>query len=310
MKYSVVFLLEERRASFPEFVASTHRVFADLGLPFEILVVDNGTRGHLRELLAAGLLEFENLKCFEFGARAHQAACLQGVLGEASGEVVVALGSYRQITDDGLRQMLQAAEGGAEIVVPWRRNRVDHPLGRFRSRLFNALVRGLLGTPLHDVSCTVRVLRREVLERLDLYGGMYRFLPVVAARQGYETVEVPCDHCYLEPEKAHLRGWGLAPGRLLDVLVLYFNTAFARKPLRFFGGSGMAFVAVGALVMVYIFAARLLGDQGIGNRPILLLAVILQVFGVQLAGLGLLGEIVAFTQGRRKKEYVVAEFLE
>ncbi|MDW7710104.1 MAG: glycosyltransferase [Deferrisomatales bacterium] len=310
MKYSVVFLLEERRSTFPQFVEDTHRVFAELGLPFEILVVDNGTQGYLRELLAAGRLELDNLKCFEFGAATHQSTCLKGVLGEASGETVVVLGSYRQITDDGLRRLLREADGSADIVIPWRRNRVDHRVGQWRSRLFNGIVRTVLGTPLHDVSCTVRVLRREVLERLDLYGGMYRFLPVVAARQGYETLEVPCDHCYLEPEKAHLQGWGLAPSRLLDVLVLYFNTAFARKPLRFFGGAGMTFVAVGALVMVYFFAARLLGDQGIGNRPLLLVAVILQVFGVQLAGLGLLGEIVAFTQGRGKKEYAVAEVLE
>lgn len=310
MKYSVVFLLEERRESFPDFVAGTCRVFDELGLPFEVLVVDAGTQGCLRQLLHAGRMPAADLKCFEFTAGTHQGTCLKGVLNEASGDTLVVLGSYRQITDDSLGRLLRAADEGADIVIPWRRNRVDHRVGQWRSRLFNALVRTVLGTPLHDVNCTVRVLRREVLEDLDLYGGMYRFLPVVAARQGYRTVEVACDHCYGEPEKAHLRGWGLAPGRLLDIFVLYFNTVFARKPLRFFGGAGMTFVALGTLTMLYFFAARLLGDQGIGNRPLLLVAVILQVFGVQLAGLGLLGEIVAFTQGRRKKEYTVAEVLE
>jgi hypothetical protein len=310
MTYSVVFLLEERRETFPDFVAGTCRVFDALGHPYEVLIVDNGTQGYLRELLAAGRLPEADLKCFEFGAATHQSACLKGVLGEASGETVVALGSYRQITDDGLRRLLRKADGSADIVIPWRRNRVDHRVGQWRSRLFNGIVRTVLGTPLHDVNCTVRVLRREVLERLDLYGGMYRFLPIVAGRQGYRTVEVACDHCYGEPEKAHLRGWGLAPGRLLDIFVLYFNTVFARKPLRFFGGAGATFVALGTVALLYLFATRVLGDQPIGNRPLLLVAVIFQVFGVQLAGLGLLGEIVAFTQGRRKKEYAVAEVLE
>jgi hypothetical protein len=204
--------------------------------------------------------------------------------------------------------MLEALDSSTDIICPWRRKRVDAPLSRMQSRLFNGMVRYITGTSIHDLSCTVRVLRRRVLEETELYGDMYRFLPVVAERKGFITREIECEH-YQEHGKTGLYSWSEYAARLADILALYFTTSFSRKPLRFFGARGMFFFCIGLVLFAGILLRKMVADDPIGDSGLLIFSLIAMVLGVQISSIGLLGEILAFTYGRQKKEFVVEKIL-
>jgi len=194
MKYSIIILLEDPHPDFPQFITNLHDVFSTRGDSFEILIMANGTGGFLRKQLSE--LEGLNhrLKAFEFNTKTTQAVCLKAGFKESSGEIIVVCGSYQQITNDSFNQLLDALDDETDIISPWRQHRVDPAFNRFQSKVFNTLVRTLIKSDLHDLSCTVKLLRRQVLEETKLYGNMYRFLPIVAAQKGFKTREVKCEH--------------------------------------------------------------------------------------------------------------------
>lgn len=307
MKYSVIVLLEGRSKGFAQYIDELNAVFSEQQEPYEILIVANGIEWFLREQLER-IKHKEAVRALALNSRAPQAVCIKAGFSECRGEIIVVCGSYQQLTWDSFASLPDAFEGGVDIIAPWRQNRVDPPINQFQSKVFNAIVQKVTGFKLHDLSCTVRVFRRAVLEHTVLYGNMYRFLPIVAAQKGFRYKEVKCGH---QEERGEVGIYGLSAyvGRLLDILTLYFNTRFSRKPLRFFGNIGALFLGAGGVIALFVFAQKLLFGVPIGDRAILLLAVLLMVLGVQAASAGLLGEIIVFTQGRQRKEYTVEKIV-
>lgn len=268
----------------------------------------NGTGGFLRNQLIK-LQGFNHaIKAFEFNAKTTQAVCLQAGFKESSGEIIVACGSYQQITNDSFNKSLDALDEGTDIISPWRQGRVDPSFNRFQSRIFNTLVRTLIKSDLHDLSCTVKIFRKEVLEETKIYGNMYRFLPIVAAQKGFKTREVNCQH-YQERGETGFYTLSDYVTRLIDIFTLFFNTRFIKKPLRFFSSIGLGSLLIGLFIASYVFAEKFFMGYPIGDRPALLLAIFFMVLGVQTASAGLLGEIIAFTHGRHKKEYTIEKLI-
>ena len=304
MKYSIIILLEDPHKDFPQFIKNLHAVFSERQAPFEILIVANGTGGFLRNQL----LELQDLnhrlKAFEFNTKTTQAVCLKAGLRESSGKTIVVCGSYQQITNDSFNQLLDSVDDETDIISPWRQHRVDPGFSQFQSRVFNTLVRKIIKSDLHDLSCTVKIFRRQVLEETKLYGNMYRFLPIVAAQRGFKTREVKCEH-YQERGKTGFYALSDYVTRLIDIFTLFFNTRFIKKPLRFFSSIGLGFLLAGLFMTFYVFVQRFFMGHPIGDRPILLLSIFFMVLGIQVASVGLLGEIIAITHGRQRKEYTI-----
>lgn len=302
--YSAIILLEEPHEDFVQFLRNLHRVFDAQGCPFEILIMANGTGSFLRDHID----EFQDLdhrlKAFEFHTPTTQAVCLKAGLQESTGEVLVVCGSYQQITNDSLLELLDSMDEETDIVSPWRQHRVDPSFNQLQSRVFNGIVRRITRTDLHDLSCTVKIFRREVLEETELYGNLYRFLPVLAAQKGFKTKEVNSEH-YQERGKTGFYSLSAYAGRLIDMFTLYFNTRFTKKPLRFFSTIGVTFLLVGLIMVSYVFGQRLLLGYPVGGRTVLLLSILFMVLGVQTASIGLLGEILVFVHGRHRKEYSI-----
>jgi len=303
MKYSVIVLLENQAEGFSEFINRLHEIFSSVADSFEILIVANGMEGFLKN----ELLDIENndgIRAFALSKKSTQAICLKVAFKECSGEIIIVCESYQQITSESFVKLLQSFDEDTDIISPWRQKRVDPSFNKLQSAFFNILVRKIIGTQLHDLSCTVKMFRREVLEETDLYGNMYRFLPIVASQKGFKNKEVKCEH-YQERGKTGFYGISEYFTRFIDILTLYFNTRFTRKPLRFFIAIGVTFLSAGFLAALYVFIEKNFMHRPIGDRPVLLAAVFLAVFGIQVASVGLLGEIIAFTFGRRKNEYTI-----
>jgi hypothetical protein len=205
----------------------------------------------------------------------------------------------------GVGGLLDALQGGADMAVASRFPRVDGWLNRLQSRAFHRMIGGLTDRRFHDIACGVRLIRRPVAEALPLYGDLHRFLPALALREGYRVVEVPVPQ---HPSDARTRVYrpGVYLRRLLDVAAFFFLAKFTEKPLRFFGLVGSVFFGLGAVTSLVLLVERLAG-QRIADRPLLLLAVLLIALGVQLMGLGLVGEIIVHLRSPHRRAYRVRE---
>jgi len=308
MKYSIIVLLEERHEDFPDFIRNLDDVFSARNASFEILIMANGTGGFLRRKLPEMQAVTCSLKSFYFNTRTTQAVCLKAAFRESQGEIIVVCGSYQQITNDSLVRLLDSLDNETDIISPWRQQRLDPSFNQLQSRVFNNLVRRIVKSNLHDLSCPVKVFRREVLEETGFYGNMYRFLPIIAERKGFKTKEVECEHCESRGKTGFYKMSEYVT-RLIDILTLYFNTRFTRKPLRFFSSIGLGFFLIGLIITSYVFVQKFLIGHPIGDRPILLLAIFFMVLGVQAASVGLLGEVITFTHGRNRKEYTIEKII-
>jgi hypothetical protein len=305
---SIIILLEDPYPDFAEYISKLDKMFSSSGKSYETLVIANGTGEFLRSQLDLLTKANQKTQVFEFGARTTQAICLKAILKRSIGDQFFICGGYQQLTDTSMLGLLDSLDENTDVISPWRKKRVDPVFNQLQSKVFNWLVRRLIPTSLHDFNCTVKVVSRPVLEETELYGNMFRFLPILASGKGFRVKEQPVEH-YQERGKIGIYNLSDYFSRLFDIFTLFFNTSFSRKPLRFFSGVGFIFLISGFLGLLISFVQRFLFDVPIGNRPVLFLSLLMSIVGVLIASAGLLGEIIAFTNGRHKKEYTIEKII-
>lgn len=246
-----------------------------------------------------------SVRLLSFARTFGETAALRLGIERSRGDVIVTLPAYFQVQAEGMGPLLDAVQDGADMAVASRSPRRDGWLNRLQSRAFHRMIGGLADRRFHDMACGVRVIRRPVAEALPLYGDLHRFIPALALREGYRVDEVPVPQ---HPDDARTRVYG--PGvylrRMLDIAAFFFLAKFTEKPLRFFGLVGSVFFGLGAVTGLALLVDRIAG-HGIANRPLLLLAVLLVALGVQLMGLGLVGEIIVHLRAPHRRAYRVRE---
>ncbi len=238
-----------------------------------------------------------------------ESIALSAGVARADGAFIVNVPPYLQTEPEDVLKVVAALEAGADCVATWRTPRVDPWLNQLQSRLFNFMLRVVMGMPYHDLNSGTRGFRKQVLEEVSVYGELYRFLPVLAMRQGFRVVEVKVRHKE-ERGRAGFYGVGVYLRRLLDILAISFLTRFTQQPLRFFGYVGFLGMVLGvALAAQPLYGKLVLGDS-LADRPLFVIGAILAAFGVQLIGFGLIGEIIIFTQAPNLRDYKVEEVIE
>ncbi len=309
---SVVIPVVERygdlRQLYTEFAAELER----LGRSAEFLfVVDDSQRGAVPVLRQLQAESGGEIVIVTLGGAFGESAALTLGMEKARGERILTLASYFQVDPRGLGDAFAALElidGGVDMVVGRRHPRIDSKFNRLQSRLFHSVVGRLTGTRFHDISCGFKLMKRRVARELNLYGGLHRFIPLLALSRGFTVKEIPLRQRD-EDRGMRYHGTGTYLGRLLDVLTVFFLTRFTRTPLRFFGLLGTALFFLGFVIDLIAVVQRALGEQSLADRPILLLGVLLMVLGVQTLSLGLIGEIIIFTHARSVRDYQVAEVI-
>jgi glycosyltransferase involved in cell wall biosynthesis len=285
-----------------------YRAFAGeldrLGEEHEFLFVFDGGFAPAPELVGLSH-ENDSVRLFSFARTFGETAALRLGIERSRGDVIVTLPAYFQVQAEGIGPLLDGLRHGADMVVASRSPRVDSWLNQLQSRAFHRMLGGVTDRRFHDIACGVRAMRRDVAESLPLYGDLHRFIPALALREGHrvEVVAVP-----QHPNDARTRIYRptVYLRRLLDVAAFFFLAKFTEKPLRFFGLVGSVFFGLGALTGLVLLVERIAG-QGIANRPLLLLAVLLVALGVQLIGLGLVGEIIVHLRSPHRRAYRVRE---
>jgi glycosyltransferase involved in cell wall biosynthesis len=288
-----------------EFAAELER----LGKSFEfIFVVDERLRQVLPTLRDLQRDEPGEIVIVTLGGAFGESAALTLGLQRARGETIAVLAAYFQVDPRGLKDAFEALDSGIDLVAGRRFPRIDSWFNRLQSYLFHGFVRRLSSTELHDISCGFKVMKRRVARELNIYGGLHRFVPILALHRGFTVREIGLPQ-RLEDSQTRIHGTVAYLGRLLDLLTIFFLMKFTRTPLRFFGLVGTGLFALGFLVDLAVAVEKIVFAVGISERPLLLLGVLLMVLGVQTLSLGLVGEIIIFTHARNIREYQVAEIL-
>ena len=308
---SVVVPIRDGAANVREVVDALTKELERQARRFEFVLVFDGVRGSAwQDAQALALERPGGVLVVGLQQSFGESVCLSAGLEKSRGAIIVTSPQYLQIDPAAVGPMLAAIDQGADFAIPWRHPRVDPWLNRLQSALFNWVTRRIIHVKMRDLNCTFRVFRREVLDEMNLYGDMYRFLPAIAYRQGFKGAELQVRHLR-EWGGAGLFGVGVYARRLLDVMGMLFLAKFTLKPLRFFGALGAVIALPGAITCgVILVQYFMLPNSGIYNRPLFFIGFILIVLGVQIVGFGLVAEIIIYTQARNLREYRVERIFE
>lgn len=279
---------------------SYRTVLGSFGKPVEFIYVLDGAMPRaartLRGLRAAG----EPVEVLSFASAFGEAAALTVGFRHAAGDVVFTLTPRAVIAPETLPQLIEAL-ATSDVAVARRMTEDGQPPRRRRK--FDRMVNALFGTSLQDIRCGVRAMRAEVAKELTIYGNQHRFLPLLAQAQGFVVREVDLPAARTPERSSRLLPFDTS--LVLDVITIYFLLRFVKKPFRFFGGFGLAVLAIGALFTAYLIAGRLFFDIPLVDRPALVLSTLMIVLGIQIISVGLIGEIVAFAYAKDIKDYRV-----
>lgn len=282
---------------------------SSLGLTYEILYIDDGSRDGSFELLSQIASRDEHAKVVRFRRNFGQTAAMSAGMNYASGEVIIPLDADLQNDPADIPRLLEKINEGYDVVSGWRLNRKDDEIRKFPSRVANRLISKVTGVHLHDYGCSLKAYRASVIKDVHLYGEMHRFIPAYAAMVGAKVTEIAVNH---HPRFAGKSKYGMNRifRVILDLLVVKFLGGYNSKPIYFFGGAGLWSVALGALLWMSSYARKLLIEgHRIHNDPLFYVGILLVLLGFQFLMLGLIAEMNMriYYESQGKPPYVVAE---
>jgi glycosyltransferase involved in cell wall biosynthesis len=225
----------------------------------------------------------------------------------AAGERVLVLPAYPQVEPDDVLHVLDALSG-ADLAIGERDRSSEPFLNRMHGRVFNGLIAFLAACPVRDMGCELLAFRREVAADVSIHGGQHRFLPLLADRVGFSVRGVPVRQARENRHRA-IRTPAEYARSLLDVMTVVFLSRFVKKPLRFFGVMGLLLVLLGAAIVGWVVAQRLIYGVPLATRPIFVLGTLVLVAGLQIMGIGLIGEIIIFSRAGDLPAYHIKEIV-
>ena len=258
--------------------------------PWEAVFVDDGSTDGSYAALTRLHSAHDNVRVIRLRKNFGKAAALAAGFAHAEGDVVVTIDADLQDDPAEIPRLLAKLDEGFDLVSGWKTRRRDPLTRRVPSKIFNWVTGRVSGLRLHDLNCGLKAYRAEVVQELRLYGELHRFIPVLAYYRGHRVAELPVNHRPREHGRSrygmerYVRGF-------LDLLTVSFIGRYRYRPLHLFGGLGLLFSLIGSVILVYLTVVKILG-HAIGQRPLLLLGVLLVVVGIQLLSLGLISELI------------------
>ncbi|MDB9488039.1 glycosyltransferase family 2 protein [Dolichospermum circinale CS-537/01] len=299
---SVVIPIKDEVESLPLLLKAISSTLTDSKLNYEIICVDDGSSDGSAEFLKEQAQIRTDLRVVILRRNYGQTAAMSAGFNYAMAKVIVTLDADLQNDPADIPMLITKLDEGYDLVSGWRQNRQDGALNRLLpSKIANWLIRGATSVYIHDYGCSLKAYRAELVADMNLYGELHRFLPALAYIEGARITEVPVRH--------HARRFGQSKYGisrtfrvLMDLLTILFMKKFLTRPMHVFGMLGLISMVSGAGIGIYLTLVKLVFHVDIGNRPLLILAVLLLVTGVQLFCFGLLAELLMRTyhesQGR------------
>ncbi len=294
---SIVVPVFDERDALPGLIDEIDAALAPLGRSSELIFVDDGSTDGSGDYLRDRGAGRDDLVVVDLGRNAGKSAALAAGFERTRGDVVVTLDGDGQDDPAEIPGLLAKLDEGYDLVSGWKRTRRDPIRRRFASRVFNRVTAMISGVDLHDFNNGLKAYRGDRVRALDVYGEMHRFIPVLGVQRGWKVTEVPVNH---RPRVHGRTKFGLeryARG-MLDLLAVIFMGRYGNRPLHLFGGIGICFLLAGLAIGIYLTIEKITGDA-IGDRPLLLLGVLLIVIGIQLFTFGLLAQMVVAMRNER-----------
>jgi glycosyltransferase involved in cell wall biosynthesis len=285
-------------------------VMEDLGEPWELIFVDDGSQDRSVEVMRPIAQSDSHVRVVRLRRNFGQTSALSAGIDHSRGSIVIPIDADLQNDPADIPHLISKLDEGYDIVSGWRRSRKDSLGKTFPSFFANKIASWVTGVPLHDYGCTLKAYRREVLEGIHLYGDFHRFIPALASAVGARVTEIEVTHHRREFGKSKY-GAGRIIRVILDLVTLKLLLAYYARPMRIFGGLGLLLSGLGTLCgLATVLMKLFLGIDMTGN-PALFMTVLGIISGIQLIGLGFLGEINMRTyyETQRKPTYAVREVI-
>jgi len=313
VEISVVVPLYNEEGNVQPLFEGISEVMKGLGGSYEIVAVDDGsvdsTAGKLRQVQA----RLPHMRVILLRRNFGQTSALSAGMDYSCGKIIITMDGDLQNDPKDIPRLLNKLEEGYDIVSGWRKQRREPFLNRrLPSILANRLISKVSNVKLHDYGCTLKAYRREVIENINLYGEMHRFVPALASAMGAKIAEIEVKH---HPRQSGKSKYGISRTYkvILDLMTLKFMLSFFHRPMLLFGIMGSAAGGVGLFLAVYAFVIRVFLGAGIGNRPLFTVASpLLIMMGIQLISIGLIAEMMMriYHESQKKPTYVVREVID
>jgi glycosyltransferase involved in cell wall biosynthesis len=306
---SVVVPVYNEVENVPLLLEELHAALDPTGLSYELILVDDGSSDGSYKLLVEAAKTDPSLVLIRFRRNFGQTAAMQAGFDAARGKSLATLDADLQNDPRDIPTMLAKLDEGHDMVAGWRANRQDPFINRkLPSMIANRIISITTKVHLHDYGCTLKVMQREVAKELHLYGEMHRFIPAVASWVGATVVEMKVNHRARRFGKSKY-GIGRTLRVVLDLITVRFMQSYLVKPMQVFGLGGLLSGFIGFVLCLVLAVDKLVYHQSIGERPLLLLGVLLIVVGVQLVSLGLVADVMMRTyyESQGKPPYYVRE---
>ncbi|OVE78091.1 hypothetical protein BVX98_01370 [bacterium F11] len=308
VQLSVIIPVHNEKACVKPLFYEIKNVLDPLSLSYEVIFSNDGSHDGTGAILEELYHQFSHsIRVVTLRSRSGKAIAISSGLSIARGRIILTMDGDGQDVPSEIPRFLSKCEEGFDMVNGWRQKRLDPFLKRFSSKVFNLVTRILSGISLKDFNCGFKLYRREALESVAFYGGLYRYLTLLVHQHGFRITEIPVAH------RPRLHGSSkYGPSRLLsgflDFVTVIFITRFLIHPLHLFGTLGFSMAGAGLLIDTYLSVLWFQG-QSIGQRPLLALGNLLILIGIQVILMGLIGEMIARFLHQKEKSFPIKGIL-
>ena len=268
---------------------------------YEIIFVDDGSTDHSFDEMRKLSEQDKNVKIIRFRKNFGKAAGLQIGFDHAEGDIVFTMDADLQDDPAEIPAFLKKIEDGYDLVTGWKIKRRDPISKTWPSKLANSVMSNAFKLKLHDYNCGFKAYKKEVIEEIDIYGEMHRYIPALAHAKGFKIAEIPVHH---RKRQHGTSKYGVERffRSFLDLLTVKLVTGYLHSPLYLFGRIGAGFTFTGFLISLYLTIMKFGFGQPLYNRPLLYLATLLIIIGLQFFSIGLLGELIVNQNRKTNKE--------
>jgi glycosyltransferase involved in cell wall biosynthesis len=311
IQYSIVVPFYNEQESIPALYMKLTEVMDSIGESYEMVFVDDGSKDNSYKVLSDIYEHDRRVNVVRLRRNFGQTPALKAGFDFARGEVIISMDGDLQHDPEEIPRFLEKIEEGYDLVSGWRYERKDHWLMRqVPSRVANWLMAKLSGIDLHDFGTTFKAYRREILQEIQLYGELHRFIPALASSTGARIAEVPISNLERKSGKSNY-GIGRTIRVFFDLIMVKFLLDYSTRPLQFFGLLGLAGTGTGFLLALFLLFQKFFYHQAImaEHGPLMLLSIALFVSGIQFISMGLIGEITSRTyyESQNKAIYALRE---
>ncbi len=316
MDISVIIPLFNEADSLPELASWIGRVMSENGYSYEVIMVDDGSTDSSWEVIKGLSAADPLVHGIRFRRNYGKSAALYCGFDKARGDVVITMDADLQDSPEeipGLFKMI--TEEGYDLVSGWKQHRQDNKLTKnLPSKLFNATARKVTGIKLHDMNCGLKAYRKEVVKSIEVYGEMHRYIPYLAKNAGYTKIGEKKVHHQKRKYGKSKFGMNRFVNGFLDLMSLWFLSTFGKKPMYFFGYSGLAMFFAGTVIALWIIIAKLVRQahgtyfRAVTDQPLFYLALIAVILGTMFFLAGFLGEMISRNSSERNHYNIKEEF--